>query len=129
MLESTFNTGNIVKWVGIITVLLTGLIHAIETPEHFEASAYIGILFILNVVGSIIAAVGIWQERFDWGWSLGLLITAGAFIMFIISRTVGLPDFHADEWDLMGIASLVVEGIYTITYIVRATNNAAITAS
>ncbi len=104
-----------VAWVGIILVLVTGLIHAIETPEHWEKAVYVGVLFVLNAVGAVVAAVGIYRGAKSWGWGLGLLVTGGAFVMYIISRTVGLPIFGRGEWrEPIGMLSLVVEGLFVL---------------
>jgi hypothetical protein len=32
-----------------------------------------------------------------WGWTLGLVVTVGALIMYIISRTIGLPMVEVDD--------------------------------
>jgi hypothetical protein len=117
-------------WTGIILVLATGLIHLIEGPENYEEAAYKGILFFLNAAGAIVAAIGIYRGERVWGWSLGLLVTAGALIMYVISRTVGLPMLGVDdEWlEPMGAASLLVEGLYVILYVYVMTRPAANTA-
>jgi len=105
-------------WAGIILVLATGLIHLIEGPENYEEVAYKGILFFLNTLGAVIAAIGIYRGEKLWGWTLGLVVTAGALIMYILSRTVGLPGLEVDdEWfEPMGVASLVVEGLFVLLY-------------
>lgn len=105
-------------WSGIILVLATGLIHLIEGPENYEEAAYKGILFFLNAAGAIVAAIGIYRGERLWGWSLGLVIAGGALVMYIISRTIGLPMIGVDdEWfEPMGVASLIVEGLFVILY-------------
>jgi hypothetical protein len=105
-------------WIGIVLVLATGLIHLIEGPENYEEVAYKGVLFFLNALGAIIAALGIYRGEKLWGWSLGLLVTGGALLLYIVSRTVGLPGLEVDdEWfEPMGLASLVVEGLFVLLY-------------
>jgi len=114
-------------WIGIVLVLATGLIHLIEGPENYEEVAYKGILFFLNAVGALIAAIGIYRGEKRWGWSLGLLVTAGALIMYIMSRTVGMPGLEVDdEWfEPMGVASVVVEALYVVLYAYVMTRPAA----
>jgi hypothetical protein len=106
-------------WSGIILVLATGLIHLIEGPENYEEVAYKGTLFFLNAAGALIAAIGIYRGEKLWGWTLGLVVTAGALIMYAVSRTIGLPGLEVDdEWfEPMGVASLVVEGLFVLLYI------------
>jgi hypothetical protein len=60
----------------------------------------------------IVAAVGIFLHR-TWGWALGILVAAGAFIGYIVSRTVGIFGLPPDVWmEPLGIASLVVEALF-----------------
>lgn len=105
-------------WIGIVLVLATGLLHLIEGPENYEETAYKGILFFLNGLGAIIAAIGIYRGEKLWGWSLGLLVTAGALILYVISRTVGLPGLEVDdEWfEPMGVTSMILEALYVLVY-------------
>lgn len=58
-----------------------------------------GWLFLANFVGSLVAAVGTYWEAL-WGWLLGVLIAGGAFVLFLISRTTGLPE--ASEFVAIG---------------------------
>jgi hypothetical protein len=99
---------------GITLIVLTGLIHAIEAPDHLQEMQYVGILFIANAVGAAVAAVGIWRgSRAAWG--LGVLVAAGAFVSFILSRTTGLPGGYKEaEWEPLGIASLVIEAAFCV---------------
>src|SRR3954454_9847627 len=96
---------------GIALILLVGLIHAVDAPEYLEEEAYVGVLFILNAVGALVAALGIWR-RSRAAWALGVLVAAGAFVAFILSRTTGLPGFKESEWEAVGLVSLVVEAAY-----------------
>ena len=105
-------------WIAIALILIAGLIHAIEAKHSFREAAYLGWLFCANGAGSLIAAYGIYQ-RHRWGWSLGLLITKLSFICYVMSRTVGLPYLPAQPhaWAYpLGIASLVVEGVFMAVF-------------
>lgn len=113
---NTRNT-NLVMWAAIALILITGLIHLAGVSDSFEEAPYKGILFALNGIGAIIAAVGIFRGVRLWGWGLGLVIAAGAFAAYVASRTVGLPQLPAepDAWlEPMGVASLVAEGLFTL---------------
>ena len=98
---------------GVVLIVLTGLIHAIEAPEYLEEETYIGVLFVLNVLGALASAVGMWRGSRA-AWALGIVVAAGAFIAFILSRTVGLPSFSDPEWEPLGIVSLIVEGAFVL---------------
>lgn len=110
------NVSKSLMWAGILLILAAGLIHLILTPHHFEEATYVGVLFILNGIGSAAAAIGIYLQR-GWGWWLGALIAAGSIVSFIISRTVGLPATHVEEWNTIGIVSLVVEAAFLLVFL------------
>ena len=101
---------------GVLLMLACGLIHLIGAPEHLQEATYIGVLFVINAAGSLVAAIGIYRDRL-WGWLLGLLVAGGAFVMFMVSRFIGLPAYqeHVGMWlgdsgaDRLGIPSLFVE--------------------
>ena len=105
-------------WAGILLVLATGLMHGVEGPAHYHEAAYQGLLFFLNAAGALVAARGIYRGAKLWGWTLGALISAGALMLYIVSRTIGLPGLEIDdEWfEPLGVASLLVEGLYVIVY-------------
>jgi hypothetical protein len=99
-------------------VLATGLMHGVEGPAHYHEATYQGLLFFLNAAGALVAARGISRGAKLWGWTLGALISAGAFTLYIISRTIGLPGLEIDDdgFEPLGVASLLVEGLYVLVY-------------
>ena len=102
------------KWLGMILIVITGIIHFIEAPEYFDEPIYMGLLFVLNGIGSLAAAYGIYKNQ-KWGWMLGLLIAGGSILGYIISRTIGMPGVAVKEWaDAIGILSLAVEGLFVL---------------
>ena|SRR3989338_7097854 len=115
------NTPKIFLWLGVMLILITGLIHAIEAPEGFSEAAYKGWLFYANGIGALIAAYGIIRRQ-SWGWKLGLLIAVGSIVGYVASRTVGLPLIPAepDEWlEPLGVASLIAEGLFVAIFFGR----------
>lgn len=106
--------GNNLKWFGIVLIIVTGIIHFIEAPEYFDEAAYMGVLFVLNGIGSLAAAFGIYKNQ-KWGWFLGLLIAAGSIIGYAASRTAGLPNVAVKEWfEPIGILSFAVEVLFSV---------------
>jgi hypothetical protein len=93
---------------------LTGLIHAIEAPDYFDAQAYVGVLFVLNAIGAAVAVIGLLRGGPRWEWGLGSLVGGGAFVGFILARTTGLPSFKESDWEPLGIASLVIEASFCL---------------
>jgi hypothetical protein len=81
-----------------------------------------GVGFVVNLIGALIAAVGIYRDAL-WGWILGALVAGGALVMFVVSRLVGLPGFeHAvGRWSgPLGIISLIVEVLFLAVFLLAA---------
>jgi hypothetical protein len=105
-------------WAGIVLIALVGLIHLVEAPEYFEEPTYLGILFVANVLGAGVAAVGIYRGERTWDWTLGAGVAGGAFIAYLISCSVGLPGLDEAEFaEPTGLAALVVEALYVGVYL------------
>ena len=97
----------------ISLIVVVGLIHLIDAPGDLQEAPYQGLLFLANFFGALAAAIGI-QRGHRWGWLLGVLVAGGAFVGYVISRTVGLPGLPVEEeWlEPLGLLSLVVEGLF-----------------
>jgi len=111
------------KWGGqsflvgaaIVRILETGLFHLVQGPGQSKEVPYLGVLFFLNAAGAALAAMGIYRGAKVWGWGLGLFVAGGALLMYVLSRTVGLPGLDVQKWfEPIGILSLVVEGLFVI---------------
>ena len=104
------------RWAGVLLIVACGLIHLISAPDHLQEATYVGVLFVINFAGALVAAFGIYRDRL-WGWLLGALVAGGAFVMFVVSRLIGLPAYqeHVGMWigesfgDRLGIPSLIIE--------------------
>jgi hypothetical protein len=103
---------------GISLIVIVGLIHLINSPGDLEEGSYTGLLYLANFFGAILAAIGIYRGR-SWGWSLGALIAGGAFVAYVISRTIGLPGLGVEEeWlEPLGVLSLLVEALFVGLYL------------
>ena len=115
------NPSPALKWLAILAILGTGIIHFVEAPEALTEMTYKGVLFYANGIGALVAAYGIFSNRREMGWLLGLVISLATFVAYVASRTVGLPGLAAepDAWlEPMGVASLVCEGLFIILFFV-----------
>jgi hypothetical protein len=95
--------------VSALAIAVVGVIHLVLAKEYLEEQAYLGALFIAGGVGALIVALRLWFAPDRLAWSVGVLIAAGMFVGFILSRTTGLPGFKESEWELSGIVSLILE--------------------
>lgn len=83
---------------GVGLIFVAALIHVVLAPEHFEATPYLGALFVADFAGAMAAAIGIcvgayWGRR--WGWALAALVAGGVFVAYFAVGTVGLPGMGA----------------------------------
>jgi uncharacterized membrane protein YfcA len=103
---------------GISVIVIVGLIHLIDAPGDLQEAPYQGLLFLANFFGALMAAIGIYRGH-SWGWSLGALLAGGAFVGYVVSRTVGLPGLPVEEeWlEPLGLLSLLVEGLFIGLYL------------
>ena len=116
---SNMRRQRILRLAAIVLIVVVGLTHLIGAPQHYRVAPYIGVGFVANFIGALVAAVGIYREVM-WGWLLGALVAGGALIMYVVSRSVGLPGFeHAvGRWSgPLGILSLVVEALFIAIFL------------
>ncbi len=128
--RTSINVPSLLTGIAIALIVVTGLIHLIEAPDNMQEAAYKGIMFFLNGGAAFVAAVGIYRGSKSWGWGLGAVVAGGALVMYVISRTIGLPGLGVDtEWlEPIGVLSLIVEGLF-VAIAIAVTSNAAIRAS
>ena len=108
----------ILQWLAIVLILLTGYLHLITAAEEYSEARYMGVLFLLNFLGALVSAVGVYRQKIWWGWVLGIIITAGSILGYIQSRTLGMPGMEVEEWyDPIGISALMVEGLFLIVFV------------
>ena len=115
---------------GISVIVFVGLIHLIDAPGDLQEAPYQGMLFLANFFGALLAAIGIYRGN-RWGWSLGVLVAGGAFVGYVVSRTIGLPGLPVEEeWlEPLGLLSLIVEALFvglSLTIFVRPAKEARI---
>lgn len=105
------------KILGLVTLALIGLLHLAEVSEYFGEERYIGVLFGVSAIGAAVGMYGILRDQ-RWGWALGTLVAASTLAGYLLSRTIGLPNFREASWsqflEPMGMVSLIVEVIFLI---------------
>jgi hypothetical protein len=109
------NQPRLTRLAGVVLMLAVGAIHLLEAPAHFEVAAYLGVLFAINFVGTLAAAIGIFRGTKGWGWTLGALISVLSLLAYLASRLFGLPGFAeaAGKWnEPLGTLAMILEGLF-----------------
>lgn len=83
----------IVRWLGAYLISFVGLLHLLLSGEHFGYAPYLGALFLLNFVASVVAAGGIAWTGGRWAWLLGVVVAGGPLVALLWSRIFGLPGY------------------------------------
>lgn len=100
--------------VGAGLIFVSGMIHLFLTPDHFGEARYLGLLFIVNFAGAVVAAFGIYGGH-RWGWVLGALVAGGAFVLYVVAGTVGLPGVGREHLiSPIGILTKAVEALFLV---------------
>ena len=128
---TALNLPRLTRAAGIVLILGLGVIHLYRTPMNFELAAYIGVVFVVNFILSLVAALGIFRGAPNWGWLLGAYVAGGALVAYLVTRTVGLAGFEEAEgnWaNAWGSFAMMVEGLYLGLYFTVATGAAVAAA-
>src|SRR5215208_1463053 len=104
-------------WAGALLVAALGLIHLVEAPDELQEATYLGLLFLANFGGAVVAAIGIYRN-YRWGWLFGVMLAGGSFVGYVASCTVGLPSLDVEEWlQPLGVLALLVEALFVGLYL------------
>ncbi|WP_161883167.1 hypothetical protein [Deinococcus alpinitundrae] len=104
-------------WPALLLLAGIAFIHFKDIPDKLSETPYLGWLYILLVVGCAAAGAWLMTERWRWGYLLGSLISAGAVIFYVLTRSVGLPNAKDDigNWaEPAGIVSLLLEAAFIV---------------
>lgn len=102
-----------------LCALLSAVAHLLLVPEHLQEMPYIGILFLVGSVALLLAAAGLARRNPVPAWLLGTLVSGGMVLGFALSRTVGLPGYQEQGWDLpYGVLCMVAEVGFIVAFAV-----------
>lgn len=109
----TAGTPRTLAFVGALLLLAIGIIHAVDAPDHFDEETYVGVLFVLNAIASFLVAAALAARPSSRAaWCIGALIAALSLVAFILSRTSGLPSYKEEDWEALGVVSIVLEAAF-----------------
>ena len=103
----------VLRAVAVIGLAGVALIHVLDAHDTFTATPYKGWLFVGLIAGALASAGWLLRAGDSRAWAAAALLSLGAIVGFIYSRTVGLPgsaDDIGNWWEPLGLASLFVEG-------------------
>ncbi|MBO0788265.1 MAG: hypothetical protein J2P33_19560 [Actinobacteria bacterium] len=108
------------RWIAIAAAFVNLGIHLSMAPDHLAEKLYIGILFVIGsaLLGAVMIGLASDRDRLRTAaWAGGALVCAAEVILFVLSRTTGLPQGYHEAWaaapeDLLGLASLAVELLF-----------------
>jgi hypothetical protein len=99
--------------VAVVGLAGVALIHVLDAHDTFVSAPYKGWLYLALIIGCLAAAGRLLNGDDSRTWLAAGLLPLGAFVAFVVSRTVGLPN-GADDignwWEPLGLASLFAEG-------------------
>jgi hypothetical protein len=103
----------VLRAVVVIGLAGVALIHLLDAHDTFVSTPYKGWLFVGLIAGSLASAAWLVRASESRAWGSAALLSLGAIVGFVYSRTAGLPgssDDIGNWWEPLGLASLFVEG-------------------
>src|SRR4051812_23966169 len=88
--------------IGALLALGIAGVHAWLVPAHLREMPYIGVLFAISVVVMVAVAAGLLATDGrvnDYADGLGVLASLTMIVLYVISRTAGLPGGYHEGWD------------------------------
>jgi hypothetical protein len=108
------------KSLGIVLIIFIGLLNShlphfvLEPTKPADpASSLLELVLLANVLGAVIAALGIYRDR-RWGWLLGSFIAGVSVLLYLAQETVGLPGLPKMWLEPSRIVALIVEGAFVL---------------
>lgn len=104
-----------------VALLVAADAHMPVTPEHLHEAPYIGALFLALTLVCLALVVALTLHDSPALYVATALVTGLAFLAYVLSRSIGLPQITDDigDWlDPLGVASIVSEGVGFLTALV-----------
>jgi len=113
MSESASDAVNdaVARTVGIVGLGGIALIHALQVPEAFEETAYLGVLFIGAILASLALTAVLTRTSDQRAWVAAGGLAAAIMFGYVLTRTIGLPDATLDVGNWTEPLGLVAEGL------------------
>ena len=109
-------------WLSVILLAGIAWVHYRGIPDKLGETAYLGWSYILLVAGCAAAGAWLLSDRWRAGYVLGLVISLGAIIAYILTRSTGLLHATGDigNWaEPAGVASLLMEAAFVVIAVMQ----------
>ena len=110
----------LIRSTAVLALAVEVAIHVYLAPDHLTEVPYIGVLFVVSSVLCAVALLLVLADR-PAGWLLGTALCVGMAGAFVVSRAIGLPDYH-EGWtsdSSLGLWSLAPEALFVVLVLVR----------
>ncbi|HVT75490.1 MAG TPA: hypothetical protein VHD87_00555 [Acidimicrobiales bacterium] len=107
----------VARAVAAVGLLGIGLIHLLDLPGKIKETPYLGVAYILLIIGTLVASAWLAVRDDRRAWVLGGALAALTLVGYVVNRTVGMPGAMDDvgNWlEPLGLASLFVEALVVI---------------
>src|SRR5436305_246919 len=81
----------VARAVAAVGLLGIGLIHLLDLPSKMKETPYLGVAYILLIVGTLFASAWLAVRDNRNAWILGGGIALLTLVGFVVNRTVGMP--------------------------------------
>lgn len=109
----------IARWLAILLLLETGILHLANAQSQYDKAPYLGYLFMLILLGALIAAFGVVHNQ-KWGWLTGALISLVSLALYFSTGIASLPGQPALPWSYpYGVATSLTEGLFLLLCLLR----------
>jgi hypothetical protein len=106
--ELTWTVPRLLRFGGAGFILLNGGVHLYLWDHAYRQIHVIGPLFVLNAVAALIIALALIWKPEGITTLLAMAFSAGTFMAFVLSLTIGLFGFTAG-WDRNAVIAVVAE--------------------
>jgi hypothetical protein len=104
--------GTAARAAAVVALVVETAVHVYLAPDHLREMPYIGVGFALGAALSVLVLGGMLLARNAvWPWLFGAVLCAGMAVLFVASRTVGLPGYK-ETWtsdNSLGLLSTATE--------------------
>lgn len=107
--------GTALRVLAAVALVANIAIHVYLAPDHIHEMPYIGAGFVTAamLLAGVLFGLLLWPADRSL-WQAGVVLSVGMAVLFVVSRTIGLPDYH-EAWtsdDALGLWCLVPEALF-----------------